>query len=130
MALRLEQHLLDQAAVLILDVGPLAECTAGGGDALGEVVAQLLELAQREDARSAPGAHAELEALARPGRTEETRELLLQPSQLVEQRPSSGPLVREGARERPRSDSRSHLNGHVSTTSFAVMGGCERRSRS
>jgi hypothetical protein len=93
-ALRLEHHLLDQPAVLLLDVGAVAERAACVGDPVGQVVAELLELAQRQQARTAAGGDGELEALARPGGAEELRQLVLEASDLTQQRPPGGALVR------------------------------------
>jgi hypothetical protein len=92
-----QQHLLDQAAVLFLGVGAVAERPPRLGDPLGELVAELLELAQGQHPGSAARAHAPVEALPRPGRAEQLRQLLLEPRQLVEQGPSRRTLVRPGA---------------------------------
>ena len=54
MALGLELHLLDQAAVPLLHTGALFQGAAGLGEPLGQVVAQLLELADRHQPRAAP----------------------------------------------------------------------------
>jgi hypothetical protein len=84
-ALGLEQHLLDPAALLVLEVGALGERAAAVGDALHELVAELLELPQREDAGASARAHAPVEALARVGRAEQRAELGLEARDLVEQ---------------------------------------------
>jgi hypothetical protein len=70
-----EHHRLDAGAVSVLDVGAIRERAAVVREALGEVVSDLLELLQREDARAALGAHAPVKAGARVGRAEERGEL-------------------------------------------------------
>src|SRR5207248_2204292 len=63
-ALRLEQHLLDPAAVELLDVGAVAEHPAVVLEPIGQLVAQLLELYQRQHAR--PAARGDLPVESRP----------------------------------------------------------------
>jgi hypothetical protein len=98
--LRLEQHLLDPPAVLILDVGAFAESAAHVADALGETVPHSLEVRQREQARTALRGRgdAELEALARPRRREQPTKLGLQPCDLIQKRLPRRPLVGSGPR--------------------------------
>ena len=98
--LRLEHHLLDQPAVLLLHVSAVGQSPAGVRGALREIVAQLLELGQREQSRTTPAGYIPVEVLARPGGAEQPRELRLQPGDLVEERPSGGALVRERGSER------------------------------
>jgi hypothetical protein len=83
--LRLERHLLDQPAVSLLDIRAVAERAPRGRDALGELVAQLLQLREPEQARSAAtraGGHRD-DALARPGGAEELPKLRLEAADLV-----------------------------------------------
>jgi hypothetical protein len=51
--LGVEQHLLDLAAVALLDVGALGERQAHVAQALGEVVSERLELGQGQQPRTA-----------------------------------------------------------------------------
>jgi hypothetical protein len=83
-ALGLELHLLDQAAVLLLDVGAVVQRAAGLRQPLREVVAELLELAERQDPRPAARADLPLEARAWIRRAEELRQLGLEPGDLLE----------------------------------------------
>jgi hypothetical protein len=81
----LEQHLLDQLAVLLLDVSAVAESLAGLPHPFCELVAELLELNERQDPRASAGGNLPLESLAGPGRAKELGELLLQARHLLEQ---------------------------------------------
>ena len=63
-ALGREQHLLDQAAALLLGVGALRQRTPGVLDAGGQLVAQLLQLGERKQPRPAAAGDLPLEALA------------------------------------------------------------------
>lgn len=85
--------MLDPLTVLLLDPGPVAEPAAVVVEALGEVVSQHLELAQRQDARAAAGGDPPLEPLARIRGAEESGEVGLEPGDLVEQRAPCGALV-------------------------------------
>src|SRR3954464_13846771 len=97
--LGLEEHLLDAHAVLLLDVGAVAELAAGAAQALGQLVAQRLELGQREHPRAPARADRPLEPLAGPGRAEQLGELVLQARDLIQERAPGGPLVGRGPRE-------------------------------
>jgi hypothetical protein len=110
--LGVEQHLLDEAAILLLHLGALAQRVPRVGHTGREFVAELLELCQRQDARTGLRRHAPLEALARPDGAEELRELLLEPRDLVAQRSPRRALV--GAGPLGRNGAMGHLDGHVS----------------
>ena len=98
-ALRVQQHLLDQPATLLL-----------GGAALVQRGAprRAAPPGRRAAPPARPGSAAggppdarggqQLEALARPGGAEEAGRLLLQPPHLVERRAACGALVRRRAR--------------------------------
>jgi hypothetical protein len=88
-----QQHLLDLAAVLLLDVGAVAQRAARVLDPARELVAHVLQLAQAQQARPAGGGHGELHALARPARHEQRRQLALEPLDLVQQGAARGTLV-------------------------------------
>src|SRR5438045_7023827 len=91
--LRLDQHLLDQAAVVLLHERPLGQLTAVPLEPVRQLVPHALQLAQAEDARPAAGAHAPVEPGTRVGAAEEVRELRLELRDLVEQRAACGALV-------------------------------------
>src|SRR5215210_679953 len=109
-AFGLEHHLLDPAAIALLDGGALVELAAVTLEALGEVIAHPLELGEREQARSAARrAHAPLEALTGEGGGEQVGHLALEARDLLPQSDPRGALVglddrwkrrREGARHR------------------------------
>jgi hypothetical protein len=109
--LGLEQHLLDPAAVLLLDVGAVPERLAGVVEALCEVVSELLELREGEQARSAARAHPPVEARAREGRAEEGRELRFEAGDLLEQRAPGRALVGARARQDRRQRRRGSARG-------------------
>ncbi|MBA2566209.1 MAG: hypothetical protein H0V08_00190 [Thermoleophilaceae bacterium] len=73
--LGVEHHRLDAGAVSLLDVSAIRQRAAVFLQALGEVVSDLLELLEGEDARAAVRAHLPLEAGARVGRAEQRGEL-------------------------------------------------------
>ena len=96
-ALRLEHHLLDQAAVPVLDPGPVGQRPPRVRDAGRQLVAQLLELGQGEEARaSAATGHRRMRHMgARPGGAEHRGELALQLGDLFEQGAPDGALVEQ-----------------------------------
>jgi hypothetical protein len=83
--LRREEHLLDQAPVLLLHVGAIRQGGSAAPHTVGQVVAQFLELPERKQSGARPAGHPPLEALAGPGRAEEGRELGLEALDLIEQ---------------------------------------------
>src|SRR5690349_16337113 len=91
--LGLEQHLLDQAAVVLLHESPLGQLAAVVLEPVRQLVADGLELPQAEDARTAARWHPPVEPGARIGAAEEARKLRLELCDLIEQRASSGALV-------------------------------------
>jgi hypothetical protein len=100
-----EQHLLDLAAVLLLDVGAVAQRAPRGLDPARELIAHVLQLAEAQQARAAGRGHGELHALARPARHEQGRQLALEPLDLIQQRAPGRALVdrdvrREAGRRR------------------------------
>jgi len=92
-------HLLDQLAVLLLDVGAAAELAARLGEAVGERVSDLLEILHPEDAR-APHRRldAPLDPGAREGRAEEARQLCFELCDLAAQVGARAALVGLGDR--------------------------------
>jgi hypothetical protein len=76
-------HRLEQPAVGLLDVGLALQLEARVAQPQGEGVANPLELAGREHARAAGGAHSPLEAAAREGRGEGLAEGALEPRDLT-----------------------------------------------
>ena len=98
MAPRLEQHLLDEAPVLLLHVGSVGQRAAGVLDPRNEVVAQLLELGELQQAGAAATGHGPVEVLARPGGAEQLRQLCLELADLTQQRAPGRALVRQRAR--------------------------------
>src|SRR4051794_19821286 len=78
-ALRLEHHLLDQAPVAVLDPGAVGQRAAGIRDPARQLVAELLELRQRQQPRPAAAtADGRVRHVgARPGGAEDRRELAL-----------------------------------------------------
>jgi hypothetical protein len=107
--LRLEEHFLDQPAVALLGLGPLAERPARGLQALGQLVAHLLELREREHARASGRgiAAGKVEPVSRPARAEQGPELRFQLGDLVEKRAAGGAFVDAGGGARdPRPEGR------------------------
>jgi hypothetical protein len=92
-ALGVEHHPLDQAAILLLLRGALREIALHPAQAGREVVAHALQLAQGEHARPGHGGHRPVQAGARIGRGEGLGELALEAGDLLAQRPARGPLV-------------------------------------
>src|SRR3954452_22385118 len=90
---RVEHHLLDPAPVQVLDVGPVAQHLAVVLELVGQVVAQLLELAGRQQARPAARGDVPLEALARVGGAEERGQLGFELGDLIAQGLARGALV-------------------------------------
>jgi hypothetical protein len=70
-----EQHLLEQQAVGRLDLDLFRELPVGLLDAVGEVVAQALELAEREQSRAAAPGYVEVDPGPREGGYEGCRQL-------------------------------------------------------
>src|SRR5436305_10238117 len=91
--LGLEQHLLDQAAVVLLHQRALGQLAAVVLEPLGQVVTDGLELAETEDARTAARRHPPVEPGAGICAAEEAGQLRLELRDLVEQRTPSGALV-------------------------------------
>src|SRR5919198_549828 len=127
--LRLEQHLLDQAAVLLLHVGSVGEHSAGLLHPGRQVVAQFLELDQAEHPGPAPRAHVPLEALARPGGAEELCQLLLEPRDLVQQGAPGRTLVGNGPRLYRRTNARRIRRLGVRKDLWHVPSGARLRPR-
>ena len=89
-----EQHLLDPPAVLLLDARTVRVITAYLRDAAHELVAQLRELAEREQRGSGPGTRRGRRRCARPAGGEQPRQLGLQALDLGTERTSRGAFVR------------------------------------
>jgi hypothetical protein len=71
---RIDGHLLDQLAVLLLDVGDVVEAALDVLEAGGQGVANALELVHREESRPAHSGNTEVDALARKRRAEQPGE--------------------------------------------------------
>ena len=101
-ALRVQQHLLDQAAGSAPRRGraPRAPHGRDGRAPPGRRAAVSSSPSVSSRAPAPLGVGTQVEALARPGRAEEADRLLLQPPHLVEQRAARGTLVRTRARTR------------------------------
>jgi hypothetical protein len=100
MPLGLDDHALDQLAVLHLDVDAARELRPGGLEPGRERIADPLEVADAEHARTARGGDAELDAGARERGGEQLAELALQIADLAPQVLAGEPL---GVLEDPRS---------------------------
>jgi hypothetical protein len=91
---RVLEHLLQQLAVGSLDLGPPAELDASAGDAVGELVAQLLELAEVEQARGRMARRKPvLDFDPAEGLADEAPQLALQAADLTPQLAASESLV-------------------------------------
>jgi len=94
---RLEQHPLQADAVGLLEVGLAGDRDASGVQALGQLVARLLQLAEAEDPRSGPRAlRGRLQPAHRKRGDERVGQLTLEPLDLPSQRAPGGQLVRLG----------------------------------
>jgi len=82
---RVVKHLLDQLAVLLLDVADVVEAGSDVLDPGGEPVAHLLELVHGQDPRAAQPRDREVDAGSREGRAEQPRERELQRGDLPAQ---------------------------------------------
>src|SRR3954451_3705372 len=91
--LRLEQHLLDAAAVHLLDVRAVGEHAAVVLELRGQLVAHPLELAERQEPRAAARADVPVEAGARIRRAEQCAELALESRNLLPELAPDGRLV-------------------------------------
>src|SRR5438067_1237731 len=91
--LRLEQHLLDQAAVLLLHERPVRQLAAVHLEPLRQLVAHTLELAEAEYPRAAARGHLPVETRARVGAAEEARQLGLELRDLAQQGTARRALV-------------------------------------
>jgi hypothetical protein len=88
-----EPHALEQHAVALLEVRPLGDRGAGAVQALGEVVAQALQLAEAEQARAAATGDRPVGVRPRVGGEEGGGQLALELGDLVAERATGGGLV-------------------------------------
>jgi hypothetical protein len=93
---RLEQHPLQSEPLLRLLVGALRDPHPGAVHALGELVANCLELSQVEQPGLGGHGNGLREPAHRKGGHERVGQLALQPRDLSTQRPASGALVALG----------------------------------
>ena len=100
------QHVLDELAVARLDLGAVVERAARLVQPVGEVVAELLELAQAQQPRAAAPVDAELDARARVSGDEGGGELGLDLGDLLAKRASGGKLVTLDDERRNRGNGR------------------------
>jgi hypothetical protein len=97
---RAVKHAIEQVAIPCLQLGPLGERHASVTDALGELVADPLELTEAEGARLKCGRdYGRVDLQARKGLGPHARELMLEPADLAAQVGAREALVTAG-RER------------------------------
>jgi hypothetical protein len=93
------QHPLEQLAVGGLGLGPLAQGAAGVGDPVGERVADLLQLAEADQARLVRrGGHPRVDRHPREGPRGEAPELVLEAADLAPQLGARKALVAPDAK--------------------------------
>ncbi len=102
---RVGDHVLDQLAVLLLDVGAVTELGARRREAVGDRVADLLELGDAEHTRPAGGGYAPLDPDPRERGPEQPAELGLHAPDLAAQVGARAALLSlgEGRLERRQS---------------------------